>query len=210
MLGKSRGCLDYNCSLFDRYDYTAYMPTDASIKPYVDAGLLPTWNDFYKVKAELEAMEGFNASTAKGRTKRFKVLDIISSRIMNFVKYHIQDNSIYVGGKPVSGVKYETSALNPANKRFFSVTVSADATQLTVEDQLGNKSHVITSSNHNLMGREYWIDNPGSDGYCENIYNASDVVLHTVDAPLFFEDLNKKGTWRAEVDAKIAELKDQN
>lgn len=210
MLGKSRGCLDYNCSLFDRYDYTAYMPTDASIKPYVDAGLLPTWNDFYKVKAELEAMEGFNASTAKGRTKRFKVLDIISSRIMNFVKYHIQDNSIYVGGKPVSGVKYETSALNPTNKRFFSVTVTADATQLTIEDQLGNKSHVITSGSHNLMGREYWIDNPGSDGYGENIYNASDVVLHTIDAPLFFEDLNKKGTWRAEVDAKIAELKDQN
>ena len=211
MLGRTRGCLDYNCSLFDRYDYTVYMPADAEIKALIDDGLLPTWDDFYQVKSELEAMEGFNAPNAKGRSTRFKVLDIISSRIMNFIKYHIQDNAVYIAGQPVSNMKYETSALNPKNKRFYSVEVTANETQLSITDQLGNVRHVITTADdtYNIMGREYWIDNLDAEGHNENIYNASDVVLHRIDGPLFFEDLSLKGKWRDEVNAMIEELKNK-
>ena len=189
-------CADYNCSLFDAYNYTVYVPTDSEMEKLHDEGLLPDWTDYENLTAE---QFGGDASLLK------KAQTIVAGRILNFLKYHIQDNSVFIGGEPTSGVKYETSTLNPLNNRFFSVTVDADDEQLTVTDQLGNPRHVVKGDNYNLIGREYWIQNAQNVNNTQ-LYNASDLVVHQIDGPLFYkeEQLTK---WQEEVEALMILVK---
>ena len=190
-------CADYNCSLFDAYNYTVYVPTNAEIQKLIDQGYLPTWTDFEELTAE---RFGGNATALKTARK------IVADRILNFLKYHIQDNSVYIGGEPTNNVKYETSTLNPVNNRFFSVTVNADDSNLTIADQLGNTRRVLTNGgNYNVVGREYWIQNANNVN-STNLYNASDLVVHQIDGPLFFEQ-KQLTSWQEEVDAIPVEAK---
>ena len=190
-------CADYNCSLFDAYNYTVYVPTNAEIQKLIDQGYLPTWTDFENLDAD--QFDG-NATALKQARK------VVADRILNFLKYHIQDNSVYIGGEPTVNVKYETSTLNPVNNRFFSVTVNADDNNLTIADQLGNTRRVMTNGNSfNVVGREYWIQN-ATNVNTTNLYNASDLVVHQIDGPLFY-DKQQLTSWRDEVNAIPTEAK---
>ena len=183
-------CADYNCSLFDAYNYTVYVPTDSEMEKLHNDGLLPDWTDYENLTAE---QFGGDASLLK------KAQTIVANRILNFLKYHIQDNSVFIGGEPTVNVKYETSTLNPLNNRFFSLTVNADDEKLTIVDQLGNERKVVKGDNYNLIGREYWIQNAQNVNNTQ-LYNASDVVVHQIDGPLFYQEAQLT-KWQEEVEA---------
>ena len=193
-------CADYNCSLFDAYNYTVYVPTDSEMEKLHNDGLLPDWTDYENLTAE---QFGGDASLLK------KAQTIVANRILNFLKYHIQDNSVFIGGEPTVNVKYETSTLNPLNNRFFSLTVNADDDKLTIVDQLGNERKVVKEDrsadgrlqgkNYNLIGREYWIQNAQNVNNTQ-LYNASDVVVHQIDGPLFYQEAQLT-KWQEEVEA---------
>ena len=183
-------CADYNCSLFDAYNYTVYVPTDSKMEKLHNDGLLPDWTDYENLTAE---QFGGDASLLK------KAQTIVANRILNFLKYHIQDNSVFIGGEPTVNVKYETSTLNPLNNRFFSLTVNADDDKLTIVDQLGNERKVVKGDNYNLIGREYWIQNAQNVNNTQ-LYNASDVVVHQIDGPLFYQEAQLT-KWQEEVEA---------
>ena len=188
-------CADYNCSLFDAYNYTVYVPTDAEIDALHEAGLLPYWSDV----EELASDETLSSNATLMRQAKA----VLVNRILNFVKYHIQDNAVYIGGNPVTAVKYETSTLNTKNKRFYSITVNADDSGLTVEDLQGNVRHAVTTGeNYNVMGREYWIQSANTQNHNESLYNASDVVVHQIDGPLLY-DAGQLTKWQDEVDALV-------
>ncbi len=188
-------CADYNCSLFDAYNYTVYVPADAAIKKLHDDGYLPYWEDYDTLSAET-----FGGDATKLKEAR----KLVADRILNFVKYHIQDNAIFIGGEGASEVKYESSTLNPKNKRFYSLLVSADDASLTVKDLLGNQRSVVTSGGfYNQMGREYWIqaaDRPNMT----SLYNASDVVVHQIDGALLY-DAAQLTKWEDEIKALLNE-----
>ena len=183
-------CADYNCSLFDAYNYTVYVPTDSDIERLHNEGLLPDWTDYENLTAD---QFGGDPSVLK------KAQTVVANRILNFLKYHIQDNSVFIGGEPTKEVKFETSTLNPLNNRFFSVTVTADDDQLTVVDQLNNIRHVVKDNNYNLIGREYWIQS-AQNVNSTLLYNASDVVVHQIDGPLFYQEAQLT-KWQEEVEA---------
>ena len=187
-------CADYNCSLFDAYNYTVYVPTDSEMEKLHNDGVLPDWTDYENLTAE--QFGGDESLLKKART-------IVANRILNFLKYHIQDNSVFIGGEPTVGVKYETSTLNPLNNRFFSLTVNADDDQLTVEDQLRNVRHVVKGDTYNIIGREYWIQNAQNVNNTQ-LYNASDLVVHQIDGPLFYQE-TQLTKWQTEIDALTAE-----
>ena len=184
-------CADYNCSLFDAYNYTVYVPSDQEIDRLHEQGYLPFWSD-YEALSEDETLDANQLRQAR---------KIVSERIMNFVKYHIQDNSIFISGNPVNHVKFETSTLNPKNKRFYSLEVTADDNSLAITDLLNNTRRVVKgATTSNLMGREYWIQNASNPNHNEMLYNASDVVVHMIDGPLIY-DASQLTSWRQEVEA---------
>ena len=193
LLKKTMGaysCADNNCSLFDAYNYTVYVPTNEAIQQLHDNGTLPDWTDYENLTAE---EFGGDANLLK------KARTVVANRILNFVKYHIQDNSVFIGGQPIDSVKYETSTLNPLNKRFYSVMVTANDDGLTIVDQLNKKHSVVKGDNYNLIGREYWIQNASRENV-NMLYNTSDLVVHQIDGVLLY-DPSQQTKWEDEVNA---------
>ena len=185
-LNNTYSCVDKNITLFDAFNYTIYVPTNASIRQLIDKGCLPTWDDYAALTAD-----DFGGDRTALEKARKKVEEIIT----DFLRYHVQDNAVFVGATPVSGVKYETSKINPANKRFFSVTVSAGDEGITLRDQMGDQRKVVTTPGlYNTVGREYWFES-ATNMKSNELYNASDVVIHQIDGPLFY-DSDQLKPWR--------------
>jgi hypothetical protein len=112
----------------------------------------------------------------------------IKTKILNFLRYHIQDNSVYIGGGVVNG-EYETAKLNSANQKFFKLIVSSDNNNMSVTDKLGNIRHVIKEGGHyNKMCREYQYNTTDKEsGAGSDLYTSSYAVVHLIDGPLFYD-----------------------
>lgn len=177
---------NFNMRLFDNYNYTVYVPTNAAIQDMEDRGLLPTWEDF---------------ENASSKEEKY----VIKNRIFNFLRYHIQDNSLFIGGtsQTADEVKYETSKINPENKRFFSLGVVQSADNIVVTDQLGEKRSVVkTNGLYNNICREYWFQNIGTTrNPVKSIYSTSDAVVHQIDGVLLYSE-KQLTPWKDELTPK--------
>lgn len=178
-------CVDFNIRLFDNYHYTVWVPTNESLDQLHQQGVLPYWED---LEAQTDEAWGGNRDAAK----RMKYQ--IRQRILDFLRYHIQDYSVFMGQGVVSG-RYETSKLNPENKKFFSLAVNADNSHISVTDALRNERHVMTSNTalYNNMCREYLFTSKDPENAASgNLYSSAYAVVHLIDGPLFFSDSQLK------------------
>jgi hypothetical protein len=176
---------DYIIRLFDTYNYTVWVPSNESIRALHNNKILPNWDDFAAQTPELYGGDKDKADSAQY---------VIKQKIMNFLRYHIQDNSIYIGAGAQSGAQYETSKLNPATQRFFKLTVnSSDNSSMTVTDNLNEVRNVITEGGHyNKMCREYQYSSQEAESASEGtIYTSSYAVVHLIDGPLFYDASQK-------------------
>ena len=164
-------CGGENISLLNNFHYTVYAPTNSSIQELYKTGKLPRWED-------IELAEKNDPEEA----------DRLKEIITDFVKYHIQDNSIYIGQNPynING-DYETGLINKDTGKFYRLSVSFDESEnnLTIKDQKGNIRRLTkTNENlYNLSAREYQY-NGESSNLNSNLYVASFVVVHQIDGPL--------------------------
>lgn len=166
---------NFNVSIFDNYNYTVYVPTDDKIQELIDGGYLPTWSD-YAAESDEDV-----------KTK-------IAERIHDFVRYHIQDRAVCIGGEKFTNENFESAKLNPRNNRYFSFKVTADNNNYTVTDQLGNVRHVLKNEGnnefYNKICREYWIKGtPGNE--TATLESSSNAVIHMIDGVLFYDTLSR-------------------
>ena len=134
-------------------------------------------------------------------------------QLKNFVKYHIQDNSVYVGadfnpgvddrtGLPAEKAEYETAFMN-ANQQFVKMTVKG-GNDVTINDKNGHTRTVVKAQAvggkpyYNIMCREYEVKpftssatlSEASYGTGEfSIETSSYAVVHLIDEPLCNGDL---------------------
>ena len=91
-------------SVFNTYHYTIYVPSNDAIEQLQKDGKLSSWE---QVDEDHQAGEETKASND-------------SLNIVNFLKYHIQDNALYIGAQNESG-DFETSLINKKTRRFYMV-----------------------------------------------------------------------------------------
>ena len=184
--------------LFDTYNYTVYVPTNASIKALETDGILPTWDDFDK---EYEIAND-ESNSNQVRTEAKAACQVIKKRIENFVRYHIQDNSVLIGGAPetdangneITSNNYESMMVNPSNGRFYPLAVNWSNSSMTVKDVMGNVRHVTKNpGTYNQICREYWFSGSGAS---RTIYTTSDAVIQQIDGPLYYSG-TEKTTWKS-------------
>ena len=160
-----------NVSTFNTYHYTIYVPTNESIETLQRGGKLPTW----EMVDEWEEQGNLDAKTRD------------SLQIVNFLKYHIQDNALFIGSEEESG-DYETAVVDPITERFYRIHATLGETGITLKDYVGNERHVMTSTPtlYNLMAREYQYNTPDASR-ATNIETSSSAVIHLIDGPLMIE-----------------------
>lgn len=163
-----------------------------------------------ELEAKIDELDSINIDIA---TELKEKIILITS----FVKYHFQDNSIYVDKKPHSimegieekrVIRYETTALDEVTNRFAAVTVQTEtegeyAGSLRIEGDIYNESdaplnvcHVVNTGqenvNYNIMARDIV-----SDGSI--IKTSSYAVVHQLDGYLVNERIFNSETGRFEL-----------
>jgi len=238
-----------NITLFEGYNYTLYVPSNEVIKDLIAREYLPTWSDVAAIKDADFALpypEGYKdldktkkdsvdkALKAKQKGLAYRARVILRNRINDFVRYHIQDNSVFIKGERHTNARFETSKLNPENSRFFTLTVTANNSGMSVAPQYvmdanGNPQPCIDANDnvvrsvdvdqsnglYNLMFREYW--NEGTKGLAgitrgsdtdpnKRIFTASDGVVHQLKGGALFFSKDQMTSWKKE----IKKLKEAN
>lgn len=186
--------IDRAITTMNNFNYTIYVPSNEAIQALEDAGKLPTeqqledWDYFldglsdYQTKFASSITEEqsneIERLTEYGTAMKNKLQDVID----NFVRYHIQDNSIFLGGADSTGV-YETAAVDTTLNRFRRLNVSNYKRVMKVTDVLGNTASVYDDSNSNVMTRQYYFNTDN-----KTIYGTSSAVIHLIDKYLSYSD----------------------
>ena len=189
---------DYNLSIFDNYNYTVYVPKDTEIQPWLDNLWIPTWSDYDNLSTDYTLADGTPLSGAKLIEMKDSVANIINS----FIKYHIQDNSVYVGGETHTNVSYETGTLNKITNRFFTVSVTTDGTSGEVKGNGNDAAIPFASEFHNKPGREIWIEIPSTESsltvnnvLSSKIAASSYIVVHKINGVLCYDKNVQQQNW---------------
>ena len=196
-----------NIKLFDNYNYTVYVPTNAAIQNLQDNGYLPTEAELdrgdYDPKTGADPVldsicidKGwYTTASAKTSTDslnvRKKVADVITTIVSDFIRYHVQDHSVAIGMAKEAGTdgSYESMKRNLETGKFYPIKVDYDATNMTVTDATGSTCHVVKSNNlYNMICREYWFEGTGN---AARLFMASDAVVHQIDGVLKYETMKK-------------------
>lgn len=195
----SHPTMDYGFNNMGNYHYTIWVPTNESVQALIDSRKLPTWDTFQEWANLKDSLAEYqNWMDVEYRANRFpeedyevrqtEITDLtnkatsyqetIRSVIENFLRYHIQDGSVYLGSEDGNSL-YETAAIDTAMSRFRRLTIDNVGGNITIQDLMGNTAHVIVGNNSNVVSRQYLFTRAN-----RYIYGSSYVVLHSIDRTL--------------------------
>jgi uncharacterized surface protein with fasciclin (FAS1) repeats len=193
--------IDQNVLFFNTYNYTVYVPTNEALERFFAGegktlGLEPNW-DFLSDES-LSPEE----------------IAIKADRLYRFIRYHFQDNSVYISGARVNAL-YDAATLNTEIEKFYKIHVTSDGSDIAVnieceavdldgdgvispEEQdlvemhqgrypKNHPAHVVKSNGlYNIMARDYTFQ--GADPQqAASIETSSFAVIHQIDEVLYYE-----------------------
>ena len=163
---------------FNNYNYTIYVPTNDQVAAARAKGLM-TWDEIYewvKIRTNDYEEDLTEEDCAKART--------MITVLVNFVKYHFQDQSVFVDNVSATN-QYQTSCIDNVTNSYLSLNVIQTPSALSVVDRSGNQVDVVASEeNRNLLAREICYNAAAASA--SYIKNSSYVVIHQIDGYLNF------------------------
>ncbi len=180
-----------NVRFFSNYRYTLYVPTNAAIEKAHERGL-PTWNDIRKVlkldeEVSEEPEEGEKTDEElkkeeEEEEKRKEQATAMLTVLVNFIKYHFQDNSVFADVPVLADKAYTTATLNSETGVYCHVNVSSTGNGTLQVKGEANSEPCNVTDNKNIFTRDYLI---GSN----NVISASSfAVVHSIDGVLDYKN----------------------
>jgi len=160
--------MDFNVKFFNTYHYSVYVPTNEAIQAAVAKGL-PTWEI---IKQETDQ----------------SLKDSLSSLLVNFLKYHFQDNSIYVDGSNTGTITYETAAYTLSGKKaYYKLGTKLTGDNLTLYTNANTTTTVRKDDGlYNIMARDYKFNNADLQK-ATMIETSSWAVIHQINDVLVYD-----------------------
>lgn len=176
--------INYAVKPFNTYHYTIYVPDNNAVREAIADGL-PTWERIDEIVDSLNTLD--EQGLLPNDVVIEDVQDSLAHIISSFVQYHIQDNSVYIGGGAKNG-SFETSTMNEETLAFYRLNVQCDNRNITITDVMGNVRHVVTRdpSLYNIMTRDY-LFNTSDVKSATQIETSSFAVVHLIDGVLRYE-----------------------
>lgn len=188
--------MDQNVKFLNTYNYTVYVPTNAAILKAIQDTVIMSWDAINALPTE---------TTKQANYKTYEI-----SKLSKFLRYHFQDNSVFVDGKLINGQLYPTatkkndtspSIFGTSKDKFYQVRVNVSGNDVTLTTESGKTAKVITSNNlYNLMTRDFLFnDKPlafkSVDGSVtatkafstSTIETSATAVIHQIDNVLTFQ-----------------------
>ena len=201
----SQNGLTDNVRFFNSFRYTVYVPTNEAVLDAIDHGL-PTWEEISEVitNGENEVQAATDAGKSEEEilaiTRAYKIkAQAMITCLVNFLKYHFQDNSIFADRNAIEPTKYETACINNATNRYRSVKVSStgngtlNVRSVYSTDAAGNdvegpvRKVTDDATLKNIMTRDYTFNAQARNA--TTIETSSYAVVHQIDGVLNFKQL---------------------
>ena len=199
-----------NVRFFSNYRYTLYVPTNDAITTAINTKELPTWSsirDYLGLNEEGELPEGTTLTDNQKKAAQSMV-----TLLINFVKYHFQDNSVFADTYTTPFTTYETGTMKKVStgdgesddgpQIYCKLKVSSTGNGLTVTDESGKT--VSTTSNKNIVARDY-LTNKGETAAETTLTASSAIVIHGIDNVLDFrtyKDDKYSSVWTSSSEAR--------
>ena len=160
----AKGGLTDNVNYFNSYNYTVFAPDNEAMRKAYEKGL-PTWSDIkviydqYNERLEQEKEGGrISEEVQAARDKALAMVEEINA----FIRYHFQDNSVYVDNTIEEGI-YPTACSDTLGIRE-KLTITGGGNRMTVQDKRGQQIEVDatnTTKLTNQMARDYVLAGTG-------------------------------------------------
>ena len=176
-----------NVRFFNNYRYTIYVPTNAAVEAAIKAGL-PTWQqlrDYLELDKEDDEKTELTPDEEKARNTKAQAM---ATAIINFVKYHFQDNAIYADVSSLKSSDYETATVNSEKGVYIKLNVSSTGNgAVTLKDQAGHTRHL--TADKNIVVRDYITSGTKGTESAMNLTltSSSAAVLHGIDGVLDYK-----------------------
>lgn len=180
---KISGSDNSNIRFFNNYRYTIYIPTNDAMEEAESKGL-PTWHQLRELLELDKDPEDRTEMTDEELEQRNNEVKDMVEVIVNFVKYHFQDDCIFADTPATQRTAYETATINSKTGVYRKLFVSSAGNgELTVEDAVGEK-HSLTADK-NIVVRDY-ITNKNSSPISITLTTSSSAVIHGISSVLNF------------------------
>lgn len=189
----------------NNYRYTVYVPSNDAMNIAFENGLM-THDEIHEWIQDHKGEDGKLSANDKVKAKAMITM------LVNFMKYHFQDQAFYVDKVEKAEAPYQTSCTDyseEGNLNYVNITMRQANDKIFVTDRTGLTQEVVEP--YNVLARDVNYDaivnNPNS---YPTINSSSYVVLHQVNNPLTFVDRSKweeyggryDGAWANPSDAK--------
>lgn len=187
--------VDFNVKFFNTFNYTVYVPTNDAINQAILDGIIKPWDT-------QGAIVGINSMT--DATEKATAI----SNLERFVRYHFQDNSVFVDKFDSTSV-YQSATIKKDDalthfgtfkNKYYKIGVTRTYGDITLTTETNMVAHVVkTNGMYNIMTRDFVFSNKpssfknidgtgiGSDFSSSLIYTSSTAVIHQIDKVLSFQ-----------------------
>ena len=196
---------------FNNYNYTIYLPTNQAMQEAINHGL-PTWDDIEAVAMGVseintkledlgEALEPDphaeeRAALVEQRWSLMKKGQAMATCLLNFLKYHYQDRSLFVDN--VDGTdngNYQTSCIDSEANNYVTLNVTRNTGSISIADNSGAVVKVNTSDAnlYNMLANDIQYskrNNSGTNSNLGHIKVNSYVVMHQLADDAFLNFLS--------------------
>lgn len=173
-----------NVRFFSNYRYTVYLPTNDAMQQAMNKGL-PTWEDIAEY-LQIDPETGQTTLEDDELQERGPIAAAMVTSLINFLKYHFQDNSVFADTPAIRNTEYETATMDSETGVYCKVTVSSTGNNtLSITDHNGTTVNVLDNYK-NMLARDYIIT--GSNNSL-SISASSFAVMHGINGVLNFKNL---------------------
>ena len=187
--------IDFNVKFFNTFNYTVYVPTNAAIDQAIENGVIQPWES----RGTIVGINDITDATVKAAA---------ISRLERFVRYHFQDNSVFVDNQNINRI-YQSATMkldntvthfNTFKNKYYKIGVTGSNGSLTLTTESNKTVNVVTSNNlYNIMTRDFVFSNKpstfknvdgtgtGTDFATSIITTSSTAVIHQIDNILDFQ-----------------------
>ncbi len=142
---------DYDVTFFNNYRYTIYVPTNEAMAYAHDVEGLPTWEEieeWVNANCDPDLVTDPEQLAANQAIAQAKILCLV-----NFLRYHFQDESIFVDNVTAGATDYETSCVNRDENVYLKINVTQSPNSIALRDESG-VNHMVSTTNNNVLVRD--------------------------------------------------------
>ena len=181
---------DYNVQFFNNYRYTILAPTNEAVQEAIANGL-PTWEDIIADYEACEKLEGAEDGELINTEDSLRLQAKITY-LVNFIRYHFADNSLFVDKSIVPSTEFVTASYDNVKGLFCKIDMQRPESGVLQVKDFNGGDWITAEGNVNILARDVSCSKTPAKQTTMNgitIDGSSFAVIHQIPKVLYHADI---------------------